>query len=135
MADYGFLNGVNGDRDQGHDYHTQMKKGSPRVLVALDPTGRAVEVNGRLIRQVFGASPRTFVDGSDVPFAEEDLGPAMRDAAESRRCPTCGSALVSRRSTSGKFYGCETYVVGAPPVPFVNCVTKIFIPERRMRQR
>lgn len=124
---YQFLNGVNGDRAQGNDFHSQMDRGG-RPLFALDPTGRAVKAKGVLVRQVFGRARRTFVDEAGQPFAEADLEAAMRDAAVRRCCPTCGRALVHRKSRAGDFYGCETYVVGKAPVPTINCVTKAFFP-------
>ena len=130
MGSYQFLNGVNGSRAQGQDFHGQMESdGERRFLVALDPTGRAVLVGENLVRQKFGASHRTFVDERDRPVAEAELEPAMREAVEQGRCPTCGRALVRRKSRVGRFFGCETYVVGRPPVATENCVTKIYLPE------
>ena len=132
MEGYQFLNGVNGSRAQGLDFHGQMASEELQFLVALDPTGDALPVGEARVRQKFGPPRRTFVDERDRPIAEADLEPAMRDAVERRRCPSCGRALVRRRSRLGHFFGCESYVVGRPPVPTKNCVTKVFAKEHTL---
>lgn len=126
MATSWSLSDVNGY--YGHNFHAQMGRRSIRPLFALDPTGSGVNVGGALVRQKPGCHRRTFIDENNRRVAESSLVAAMRDAVERRCCPTCGHALVRRRSDTGEFYGCETYVVGGKMVPGTTCVTKAYFP-------
>lgn len=87
----------------------------------------------RFVRQEPGSADRRFKDvctGEEIP--EATLEPAMRAISERGRCPTCHSAALILRDGKhrrvGRFYGCERYIPGQPPVAGVNCVTKIFLP-------